>query len=133
MAKQLNPMPPSAKTARRAIWVQAVLVLLLGGAIWFGHENRHAWIPDLIADDIYRTAAGLGAGALALLFLSFLMRYQWRWVWLLILLFEFASIGGLIFSGVKHVNWWVLSALAIVPVVVLFALLGRVSRRWFHH
>ncbi|GAA4893166.1 hypothetical protein LX16_1887 [Stackebrandtia albiflava] len=133
MPKQLNPMPPSAKTARRAIWVQVLLALALGGAIWFGHENRHEWIPDVVADDIYRTAAGLAAGAVFLLLMSWLMRYQWRWVWVLVLLVEIGCVAALVWTGIEGVNWWIVAALCLVPVTVFFSLIGRVSRRWFHH
>lgn len=133
MAKQLNPMPRSAKTSRRAIWVQVLVLLGLAGWIWYGHENRHDWIPGLIADDIYRTAAGLGAAALGLLILSGLMRYQWRWVWLLILFIQLAWLAGDVWIGIDGINWWIVGALAVLPLIVIVALIGRVSRRWFHH
>lgn len=133
MAKQLNPMPSSAKAARRTIWVQVLVLLGLAGWVWFGHENRHDWIPPLIADDIYRTAVGMAAAAIGLLILSALMRYQWRLVWILILLVQVAWLAGDVWIGVDGISWWIVAVLAIPPVIVVFALLGRVTRRWFHH
>lgn len=133
MAKQLNPMPASAKTARRTIWLQVLVLLGLAGWVWYGHEQRHEWIPDLIADDIYRTAVGLAAAAVALLILSALMRYQWRWVWVVILVIQLAWLVGDVWAGIDGINWWIVAALAILPVIVSWSLLGRVARRWFHH
>ena len=133
MAKQLNPMPMSAQTARRAIWVQVLVLLGLAGWVWYGHENRHEWIPGLIADDVYRTAVGLAAAALALLVLSVLMRYQWRWVWALVLLIQLVWLAGAVWLGIDGLNWWIVAALAVLPVVVAVPMMNRVSRRWFHH
>lgn len=135
MAKQLNPMPPSAKAARRTIWIQVLIALLLGGALAAAQRwNKfQTWIPQLVDDRVYRVAAGLAIGAVVLLLLTFLMRYQWRWLWILLLLIELASIGGLIWSAVKGVNWFLAIALSFVSLIALLTLNARRCRRWFHH
>jgi hypothetical protein len=133
MAKQLNPMPPSAKSARRTLWIQVLLAVLLGAALVAAQQYKRNWVPAIAADNVYRTAAGLAAAAIVLLLMTVLMRYQWRWLWLLLLLVELATLGGLVWTGVRHLNWFIVVALAIIPLVAIFGLLNRVSRRWFHH
>lgn len=135
MAKQLNPMPPSAKVARRTIWVQVLAVLLLAGGLAAAQRwNKfQSWIPQLVDDRVYRVAAGLAIGAVVTLLLTFLMRYQWRWLWLLLLLIELGSIGGLIWTGVKGVHWAWIVGFSFVAVIAILALLVRRCRRWFHH
>lgn len=135
MAKQLNPMPPSAKVARRTMWLQVLVVLLLAGGLAAAQRwNRfQTWIPGLIDDKVYRVAAGLAAGAVVMLLLTFLMRYQWRWLWLLLLLVELGSIGGMIWAGVKGVNWAWVVGLSFIAFIAIMALLARRCRRWFHH
>lgn len=133
MAKKLNPMPPSAKAARRTMWVQAIAALLVGGGLLAAHRWKSDWVPGLVDDKVYRVAAGIGAGVLVLLFLTFLMRYQWRWLWLLLLLVELGTIGGLVWCGVKGVNWILVAVLGVIAFIVLASLFARVCRRWFHH
>lgn len=135
MAKQLNPMPPSAKAARRTMWVQVLAALLLAGGLAAAQRwNKfQTWIPGLIDDKVYRVAAGLAVGAVVLLLLTFLMRYQWRWLWILLLVVELGSIGGLIWSGVKGVHWIWVVCLSFIALIAIFALFARRCRRWFHH
>ena len=133
MAKKLNPMPPSAKAARRLMWVQALVAALVGGGLLAAQRWKPDWLPGLVENRVYPVAAGFGAGAVVLLLLTFLMRYQWRLLWILLLLIELATIGGLIWCGVKGVHWAIVGGLAFIAVIALLPLLGRVCRRWFHH
>lgn len=133
MAKKLNPMPPSAKAARRIIWVQALTALLVAGGLLAAHRWAPDWVPGLVDERVYRVAAGIGAGVVVMLLLTFLMRYQWRWLWLLLLLIELACVGGLIWTGVKGVNWILVAVLSFIAFLAFVTLLGRVCRRWFHH
>lgn len=135
MAKQLNPMPPSAKAARRTLWIQVLVALLLAGGLAAAQRwNKfQSWIPQLIDAHVYKVAAGLAIGAIVLLLLTFLMRYQWRWLWLLLILVELASIGGLVWSSVKGLHWAVAVTLSLLPFITFWALLVRRCRRWFHH
>lgn len=133
MAKQLNPMPPAAKTARRFLWVHAVLALLVSGGLLAARRFKPQWIPELAASHVYYTAIGFAACAVVVVLLTLLMRYQWRWLWLLLLILEIAAVVGLLWCGSAGVNWLIVILLAIVPVIVVMALTGRVTRRWFHH
>ncbi|HZE41574.1 MAG TPA: hypothetical protein VE172_22470 [Stackebrandtia sp.] len=134
MAKQLNPMPPSAKSARRTLWVQALLAVLVGGGFAAIHKYKNAWEPNLVtAHHPYRIAIGFAVGGVVLFLLTLLMRYQWRWLWLLLVLIEVASLVGLVWVGVLGINWWVVGVAAAVSLFAFAALLGRVARRWFHH
>lgn len=133
MPKQLNPMPPSVKIARRAIWVQSLLALLLAGGYTLAQRSARNLVPAVIEHNVYRAAVALAAGAVVMLLLSFLMRYQWRLLWLLLLLIELGCLVGLGWVGVKGFNWFAVIGLAVVPLVVFMALLGKVARRWFGH
>ncbi|CAM3177773.1 hypothetical protein [Stackebrandtia soli] len=133
MAKPLNPMPPSAKTARRAIWVQALLAILLGGGFAIAQTQAPSLVPELIANGVYRAGFALGIGAVVMLLLSFCMRYQWRLLWVLLLIIELGATAGLVWAGVKGFNWFAVIGLAIPGLVVFFSLTGRVARRWFGH
>lgn len=133
MPKPLNPMPSSAKTARRTLWLQALLMILLAGGLVAAHKYKDSWVPELAANNVYRAAVGLAAAAIVLLFLTILMRRQWRWLWVLLLLIELATMAGLVWAGVRGINWIVVVVAALIPLVAIWALLGRVARRWFHH
>lgn len=133
MAKQLNPMPSSAQAARRTLWVQAVLALLLAGGLLYSHHNHRNWVPQPAVDDVYRWTVGLAAAAVVVFVLTVLMRYQWRWLWIVLLIIELGSIAGLIWTAFHGINWVVVVVLCLISLVALWKLLSRVSRRWFHH
>lgn len=157
MAKTYNPMPRAAKAARTFIRVQAIAVLLIAGLVAVpvvtGGGVMKGWLkglihvlgvpagvalPDTVPAFVREqrwpvVAAGAVAALLWLLFAA-LMRGQKRVLWLVIVVAEIALIAADIAAiwVVKAPVYAAVLAL-IVPLVVVWNLLLRVPRRWFHH
>ncbi|MGH8794883.1 MAG: hypothetical protein ACRDXX_19860 [Stackebrandtia sp.] len=132
MPKQLNPLPPSAKRARRVIWAEALVAVVIGALIVGAHYGFKSFVPQLVADNVYRAAAGLAAAALTLTLLTVLMRYQWRWVWWLTLLSQIGIVLGLLWVLLQDFPWYVTLPCMILPIAAMPPLSNKVTRRWFN-
>lgn len=132
MPKQLNPLPPTAISARRLLWAEALVVVVVAALIVATHHGIRSFVPGLVSDDVYRTAVGLAVFALALALMATLMRRQWRWLRWLIQAVQVASLVVLLWLLLQQFPWYVTLPTMILPVMVLVSLSNKVTKRWFN-